>query len=54
MAKVMARKTRTGNKTNLNLPTEISTKRQIKKSIERDGNSSNETDDEIRNIRKRT
>jgi hypothetical protein len=40
----MARKTRTNTNSH----------RQIKKTIERDANSSNETDDEIKNIRKRT
>ena len=41
MSKVMARKTRSNG-------------RPIKKSVERGTNSSNETDDEIKNMRKRT
>ncbi|CAF0805038.1 unnamed protein product [Rotaria sordida] len=70
MSKVMARKGRTANKkiSNENTHTGIASKRQIKQtttatkksvvksaiSIEHDADSSNETDNEIENMRKRT
>ncbi|CAF1454963.1 unnamed protein product [Rotaria sp. Silwood1] len=69
MSKVMARKGRTANKktSNENTPAGIASKRQIKQTtttkksaiksaipIERNADSSNETDPEIENIRKRT